>query len=141
MEIAVNAPKDVIERLRYGGWRLIDPQWITRTPASYQRYVRASRAEFGIAKHGYVAARCGWFSDRSAGYLASGRPVVVQDTGFSDFLPCGEGLLPFRTRNEAVACLRRVDEDYEGRCRAARRLAEEWFDSRVVLGELLERAL
>jgi hypothetical protein len=141
MEIAVNAPEEVRAALERGGWRLVDAHRITRTPSTYQRYLSESRAEFGVAKHGYVTARCGWFSDRSAAYLASGRPVVTQDTGFSDFLPCGSGLLYYRTRGEAVAAIERLRNDYPAHCRDARSVAEECFDSRRVLAELLERAL
>jgi hypothetical protein len=87
-----------------------------------------------------VSARCGWFSDRSAGYLAMGRPVIVQDTGFSDFLPCGAGLLAFRAPTEALEAINRLNDDYGAHCRAARAVAEEYFDARRVLTDLLERS-
>ena len=77
------------------GWNLLDPAQMARSPADYQRFIQGSKAEFGIAKSGYVASRCGWFSDRSLCYLASGRPVLAQETGFSDFIPAGEGLFAF----------------------------------------------
>jgi hypothetical protein len=142
MEIAVGSPPPgVADRLAAGGWRLADPLAVTRTPWTYQDYLRDSRAEFCVAKHGYVTTRCGWFSERSCSYLASGRPVVVQDTGFSDFLPCGRGLLAFRTPAEAAEAIRTLRDDYEDHCRAARALAEEYFDARRVLTELLERSL
>jgi hypothetical protein len=142
MEIAVNAPSTVRERLRVGGWRLVDPLKVTRDPWTYQGYLRSSRAEFSVAKHGYVSTRSGWFSDRSSGYLASGRPVVVQDTGFSDFLPTGAGLLAYRNPGEAVtAAIRRLHDDYEAHCRAARAVAEEYFEARRVLTALLEQSL
>jgi hypothetical protein len=140
MEIALNAPTDIRERLAAGGWWIADPGEVTRDPWLYQDYLRFSRAEFSVAKHAYVSTRCGWFSDRSAGYLAMGRPVIVQDTGFSDFLPTGEGLLAFRTPEEAVAAIRRLDEDYAGHCRAARAVVEEYFDARRVLSNLLEES-
>src|SRR5262249_33790843 len=76
MEIAINAPAEVRERLALGGWRLADPREVTHTPAVYQDYLQGSRGEFSVAKHAYVSTRCGWFSDRSTGYLAAGRPVV-----------------------------------------------------------------
>jgi len=82
-----------------------------------------------VAKHAYVSTKSGWFSDRSCGYLAMGRPVVLQDTGFSRSLPCGEGLLAFGNPDEALAAIRRIDEDYAAHCRAARRVAEEHFDA------------
>jgi hypothetical protein len=142
LEIAVGSPAaGVAERLTAGGWRLADPVRVTRTPASYQGYLRASRGEFCVAKHGYVSTRCGWFSERSTSYLATGRPVVVQDTGFSDFLPCGQGLLAWRTPAEATAAVRRLHTDYDGHCRAARAVIEEHFDARRVLTNLLERSL
>jgi hypothetical protein len=139
MELAVNAPTEVQNRLLAGGWGLADPLEVSRDPWTYQRYLRASRAEFCVAKQGYVSTRCGWFSDRSAGYLASGRPVIVQDTGFSDFLPCGTGLLAYRTKEEAMAAVHRLREDYGEHCRAARAVVEECFDARRVLTEMLER--
>jgi hypothetical protein len=140
MEIALNAPVEVRKRLAAGGWRIADPGQVTRDPWTYQEYLRSSRAEFSVAKHAYVSARCGWFSDRSAGYLAMGRPVIVQDTGFSDFLPCGVGLLAFSSPAEAVEAVSRLNDHYDSHCRAARLVAEEYFDARKVLTDLLERA-
>jgi hypothetical protein len=141
MEMAVSADPQVRRRLVDGGWRLADPCAVTRTCWTYQDYLRASLAEFCVAKHGYVVTQCGWFSDRSAGYLASGRPVVVQDTGFSRFFPCGLGLLTFRRPEEALRCLQLVADDPETHAQAARGLVEELFDSDKVLTELLERVL
>src|SRR4029077_13604022 len=83
-------------------------------------FVRESKAEFGIAKSGYVVSRCGWFSDRSACYLASGRPVLAQDTGFSAYLPCAEGLFSFSTSDEALAAIESINRDYPRHARAAR---------------------
>jgi len=140
MEIALNAPAATRERLAAGGWRITDPGEVTRDPWVYQDYLRSSRAEFSVAKHAYVSARCGWFSDRSAGYLAMGRPVIVQDTGFSDFLPCGAGLLAFRAPAEAIEAINRLNDDYDAHCRAAREVAEEYFDARRTLTDLLERS-
>jgi hypothetical protein len=140
MEVAANAPETVLQRLTAGGWCLVDPLEVTGTPAAYQGYLGTSRGEFSVAKHAYVTTRCGWFSDRTAGYLASGRPAVTQDTGFSAWLPCGEGLLPYRSKTEAVAAIRGLFGDYEAHCRAARGLVEAWFDARRVLTELLERS-
>jgi hypothetical protein len=138
MELALSAPPGVCARLAAGGWRLADPRAVTRSPAAYQAYLAASRAEFSVAKHGYVSTRCGWFSERSAAYLASGRPVVVQDTGFSRFLPSGTGVLAWTGREDAIEALGRLQGDYAAHCRAARAVAAEHFDARRVLGALLE---
>lgn len=123
------------------GWQLADPAQLAPTPADYHRFVTGSKGELGFAKAGYVDSRCGWFSDRSACYLAAGRPVVAHDTGFDRFLPTGEGLLAFRTADEAVANLDRVCSDYPRHRAAARQLAEEHLDSDVVLTRLLEAVL
>jgi len=141
MQIAVNLPVDVRERLLGGGWKLADPAEVTRDVPSYQRFLRASRAEFSVAKHGYVVTRCGWFSERSAAYLASGRPVVVQDTGFSEWLKTGCGVIAFKNPNEAIAGIEEINRRYDCNCVAARQIAEEYFDSRKVLSEMLERAI
>src|SRR5438552_18593797 len=141
MEVAVAAPPEAHQRLIEGGWSIGDPRAATWDAQTYQRYIQRSRAEFSVAKHAYVSTRCGWFSERSTSYMASGRPAVIQDTGFSDFLPCGAGLLPFRTPAEARLQLRRLREDYVAHCRAARALVEECFDARQVLTDLLERSL
>jgi hypothetical protein len=125
--------------LQSNGWHLIDPAQVANTPESYQRFIQGSKAEFGIAKSGYVAARCGWFSDRSACYLASGRPVIVQETGFSRFVPVGEGVFAFETIDEALASIEALNSDYGLHARAARAVAEENFDSDRVLVRLLER--
>jgi glycosyltransferase involved in cell wall biosynthesis len=113
----------------------------TLRPADYQAFIARSRAEFSVAKHGYVVTHSGWFSDRSSGYLASGRPVILQDTGFSDFLPADEGLLAFRTLRDAQEAIKRVTDDPERHGKAARRLVEEFFDSALVLTDLLEAVL
>ncbi len=125
--------------LASNGWRLLDPQQVAATPASYGRFIRGSKAEFGIPKAGYVTARSGWFSDRSVCYLASGRPVLAQETGFSRFLPTGEGLLPFETSDDVLAGIAAFRRDYPRHARAARALAEEYLDSGKVLGRLLQR--
>jgi hypothetical protein len=141
MEMAVRPPDDVRARLINGGWRITDPLAVTRTPTSYQKYIARSRGEFSVAKHGYVSTRSGWFSDRSSAYLAMGRPIVVQDTGFSDFLPTGTGLHAWRTPGEAIAALKKVDMNYAAECRTARAIAEEHFAAERVLSHLLERSV
>jgi hypothetical protein len=108
---------------------------------SYREFIQRSRSEFAIAKHGYVATKGGWFSDRSICYLASGRPVLVQETGLGDWLPIGEGLLTFRDVTEALRGIEAINADYEQHRRAARLLAEEYFATERVLPSLIESAM
>ena len=131
--------RDDVAALDRHGWDVVDPADVAGTPASYAEFIAGSKAEICIAKSGYVLSRCGWFSDRSACYLASGRPVVAQETGFSRYLPVGEGLLPFADSQQAAAALAQVDGDYAAHARAARSLAEGVFDSDRVLTTLLEK--
>lgn len=119
------------------GWELLDPAAVAHTPDAYGAFVRGSWAEFGLAKSGYAAAACGWFSDRSVCYLASGRPVLALDTGFGADIPAGEGLLAFSTVEEAAAGVHALRSAYERHRRAARALAEDLFDSDRVLRRLL----
>lgn len=124
------------------GWRFCNPLKIAPDPWTYQDFIANSKAEFTVAKHGYVATRCGWFSERSAGYLAAGRPVVTHDTGFSDWLRGGgRGVLGFTTIEEAAAAIESVNSDYAAHCRAARDIAEAYFDAGVIIGSLIERTL
>jgi hypothetical protein len=127
-----------LEALSANGWQCIDPVEVAGTATLYRTFIAGSRAGFGLTKSGYVVSRCGWFSDRSACYLASGRPVLAQDTGFDRVLPTGEGLLAFSTLDEAVAGIEEIDSNYPRHSRAARALAEEHFDSDKVLTRLLE---
>jgi hypothetical protein len=124
--------------LEENGWILIDPVQAASTPALYQEFVRGSKAEFGIAKSGYVLGECGWFSDRSICYLASGRPVIAQETGFSEFLPTGEGLFNFKTHEDVLAGIEELRSDYSRHSRAARLIAEQHFESGKVLSTLLD---
>jgi hypothetical protein len=128
-----------LDALAREGWALVDPQLAAGTPARYRDFIQHSRAEISIPKSGYVVSRSGWFSDRSACYLASGRPVVAHETGLNGRLPTGQGLLLFRDLDEAVAAFERVESDYEGHRAAARELAVEYLDARRVLGGLLEQ--
>jgi hypothetical protein len=141
LEMAVGGEDVPLQRLHEEGWRVVEPRQITVSVASYLDYIRASKAEFSVAKEGYVVSRSGWFSERSVTYLATGRPVVVQDTGFTDWLPAGEGVLAFRTPEEALRAIRDVSGRYERHCKAARAIAEEFFDSRQVPTQLLDAAL
>jgi hypothetical protein len=120
------------------GWTVLDPGSVAGDPGAYGRFLRGSKAELGVAKSGYVLSRCGWFSDRSACYLAAGRPVVAQDTGWSRRLPTGEGLFAYSTVDDALVAIETIRTDYPRHRRRARELAEELFDSDRVLTELLE---
>lgn len=127
------------ERLERHGWVIRDPAEVAAGPAEFRDYVQNSGAEFSVAKGVYVSTASGWFSDRTVRYLGSGRPALVQDTGFSGRYPVGEGLLAFRTLAEAVAGAREIARNYAAHCQAARRLAEDFFDSDKVLGRMLEQ--
>lgn len=130
-----------LELLREHGWNLAQPQRVAGDLDAFRRYVQGSLAEFSVAKGIYVETESGWFSDRSTRYLASGKPVLCQDTGFSRHLPVGQGLLAFRTLDEAVAGVESIAADHERHAGAARALADEHFDSDKVLGRFLEEAL
>jgi hypothetical protein len=137
-ELALGTAGAPRELLSAQGWRIRDPLELARDAPGYQRYLRSSKGEFSVAKHGYVVSRSGWFSERSAAYLASGRPVAVQDTGFTDWMEAGLGVVPFSTREEAVDAVARISGDYRNHCRAAREIAAEYFDAATVLPALIE---
>jgi hypothetical protein len=121
-------------------WVLHDPYLYAGDPYSYREFIQHSRAEFSVAKSGYVKCNSGWVSDRTAAYLASGKPALVQSAGFEGRLPTGRGLLTFRTADEAMAGIDEINRNYAEHCRAARRIAEQYFDSAVVLRHMLARA-
>jgi len=129
-----------IDALRRSGWRVVPAAPLSGDPAAYRDYIRGSDGEFSVAKDQNVRLRSGWFSDRTATYLAAGRPAVVQDTGFDGALPTGEGLLSFRTPAEAAAAVGEVAGNLARHARAARRLAEEHFRAEDVIGRLLAEA-
>jgi hypothetical protein len=139
LEVALSgdAPRD---RILAAGWRLVSSRAASGTMAAYRDYIAASRGEWSIAKNAYVGTRSGWFSTRSAAYLACGKPVVVQDTGFAADLERGPGLRPFSTMAEAAAALAAVRADYGRACEHARMLAERSFAAERVLGRLLADA-
>ncbi len=128
-----------IDLLNDRGWSLVEPRRVAGDPWEYREYIRRSAAELMIAKGMYVQTRSGWFSDRSICYLASGRPVLAQDTGLRDVLPTGQGLLTFSSIEEAADAARAIDRDYRRHARAARQLAEAYFDSSFVLGTLARK--
>lgn len=135
-------PADAADRdaLRATGWDVVDPAEHCAEPDAFRRYVQASSAEFSVAQGVYVETRSGWFSDRTARYLASGLPVLVQDTGFSGLLPTGLGIVPFSTYDEAIAGARDILARYDEHRIAARSIAESRFASDVVLSRFLETA-
>lgn len=144
IEIAVNAGKTrrtPRALLAHKGWVVVNPDQVCPDLDSYKNYIQSSKAEWSIAKNGYVAGQTGWFSCRSACYLAAGRPVVVQDTGFSDILPVGEGILPFTDMEGAVAAIIDVETNYKRHALAAQALAYEYFDAQKVLQRLLDYAM
>ena len=139
LEVALSgaAPR---ERIAAAGWRLRDAHEVSATMAAYREYIAGSRGELSIAKNVYVALRSGWFSTRTAAYLACGKPAVVQDTGFPAHVPTGPGLHAFVTPEEAVVALAAVRADYPRACRYARELAEACFRAEDVCARLLADA-
>ena len=117
-------------------WNLLDPRCVADTPQRYLHFISSSKAEFGVAKSGYVVSNCAWFSDRSACYLACGRPVIAQETGFSDYLPCGAGLFRFRTADDVLEAIEAINGDYPRQSDAAFEVAAEYFESGKVLKKL-----
>jgi hypothetical protein len=136
-EVAVAGIDPPTERWRELGWSVRDAQAVSRTAGSYRSYLQGSRGELSVAKNVYVDTRCGWFSCRTVCYLAAGRPAVVQDTGFSEFLPTGEGLFAFSDLDSAAEAVGRAEVDYARCGEAARDVARRCFASDVVLGDLL----
>ena len=137
MALSGNAPR---ERIAAAGWHVAEARRVSATMDTYRDYILASRGECSIAKNAYVALRSGWFSTRSAAYLACGKPVVVQETGFSAHVPPGPGLHPFSTAEGAVAGLAAIRADYTRASAHARALAETAFEARRVLGRLIADA-
>ena len=138
-EIALNIhPGDVKDRvaLEHSGWKIVAPT-VAEQPEDFQKYIQRAGAEFSVAQGIYVQTQCGWFSDRTAAFLATGKPALVQDTGFNRHLPTGRGLLAFRTLDEAAAGAAEITAHYGRHCAAARELAEAHFDSRIILTQLL----
>jgi len=137
LEVAVGGHQPPIAHWQQLGWSVRSSEAVSRTTASYRSYVASSRGEFSVCKNVYAATRSGWFSGRSACYLAAGRPVVLQDTGFADVLPTGRGLLAFDSGEAAVAALAAVEGDHAHHAAAARAFAERHLAADVVLGQLL----
>jgi hypothetical protein len=140
-ELAANVgsedPAGDCRLFRQHGWRMVDPHELAGSPSQYKEYIRASRAEFMVPKPIHVEMKTGWFSDRSIAYLASGRPVLAEDTGFSERLPTDAGLLVFSDIKDAVAATAEIDGNYDRHSRAAREIAVDLFDSRRCLEAML----
>jgi len=141
LELSMSDHPEVQKELHKKGWKISNSLQLSSNPWAYQKFIQSSKGEFSIAKHGYVQANTGWFSERSTAYLASGRPVICQDTGFGETIKCGEGLVAFKTVDEAVAGLEKVNKSYEKHCKKARDLVEEYFNSKKVLDNLLNEAI
>jgi len=137
IELSVSGKKIPTKRLTEAGWRIRDSHYVTRSFDAFVDYISVSKGEFSICKNGYVATKCGWFSDRSAAYLASGRPVVMQDTGFAEHLPCGRGLFAVRTVDEAAEAIEEINSDDERHSKWARDIAVEYLDTHKVLKRFL----
>jgi hypothetical protein len=140
-ELAMDPGDDAVRsRLATHGWSLVDPRPVSADVDAYRAYVEGARGEFTVAKDIYVRPRSGWFSDRSVCFLAAGKPVITQETGFSELVPSGEGLMAFSTPEEAVAAVHAVVADWPRHARAARAIAEEYFAAEKVIGAMLGAA-
>lgn len=140
LELAISG-RVPADRLRAHGWKLVDPYGVSCDPWVYRDYLAHSLGEWSVAKNAYVASRSGWFSCRTACYLALGVPAVVQDTGFGSAIPTEEGVLRFTTLEEAADAIDRIASEPERHAKAAREIAQEYFDSDKVLNRLIEEAL
>lgn len=139
-ELAATVDDKVKTLLQEHGWRQRSSLDISRDVEGYRNYIQHARGEFTVARDQYVRPKTGWFSDRSACYLAAGRPVITQETGFSKFLPSGKGLFGFKTMDDILNAVDAIETDYEGNCRAAREVAAEYFAAEKVVGSLMTRA-
>jgi hypothetical protein len=139
-ELAVGVEPPVRQLLESNRWRISDPFDVSVNVDSYRDFIRHSRGEFTVAKDQNIRLRSGWFSDRSACYLAAGRPVINQDTAFGSYLPTGRGLFAFQTMDDILTAVDAIETDYSGHCRAAREIAEEYFAAEKVLASLMQRA-
>jgi hypothetical protein len=138
-EPALNIDDEVDrQKLESYGWNLISPvKWSTDVLGGYPDFIRRSRGSWTVAKDQYTRLRTGWFSDREATYLASGKPVIAQDTGFGKHLPTGRGLFQFSTMDDVLAALDAINSDYRGHCRTAREIANEYFEARKIASAFL----
>jgi hypothetical protein len=140
LELACNVDEETLQRLKTNGWRQVDSVAVSRDIDAYRSYIQGSRGEFTVAKDQNIRLRSGWFSDRSACYLAAGRPVINQDTGFGNILPTGRGLFDFSTMEDILNAIDTIQSDYDGNCRAASEIANDYFAAEKVIGSLMRRA-
>ena len=140
LEMAVGAlcPPEDVKEAEQKGWKSL-PASLLNDPTAYFKYIQESTGEFTVAKEQYVKPRSGWFSDRSVCYLASGRPVITQATGFEKYIPAGEGLFAFSNPEEALACIDAVASDYRRHAVKALEITHRYFDSEVVLTDMLKQ--
>ncbi len=143
LELAISgADETVKEQLRQAGWSVRDAgEEVSGDVQTYKSYITQSRGEFSVAKNAYVKTRSGWFSDRSVCYLAAGLPVIVQETGFSEWLQIGSGVLSFSSEEEARECLERVNAEYTKHCQSALEIANRVFNYQIVLSQILNKTL
>ena len=139
MEVAVSGKKIPWQRLNDNGWQAKKADDVSISASSYLNYIAGSKAEFSVAKQAFVSTQCGWFNDRSGYYMAFGKPVVLQETGFSQVLPTGKGLLSFTNMEEAADAIRKVSLDYEIHSKAAREFAFEYMDAGKVIRKFLDK--
>ena len=140
-EFAIGGSKIPKDLLKNKGWNICDPIEITKDVDKYKNFIENSKAEFSIVKDGYIKSNSGWFSERSAAYLTSGRPVITQDTGFSINIPCGRGLFAVQNIGEAVSAIFEVNSNYKQQSKWAREIAEEYFDYKIILPKILVEAI
>jgi hypothetical protein len=144
-EIIINRPKDeattkAIQQLESMGWNILSPDHLIEDKDHYRDFVQSSMAEFSITKETYIKSNSGWFSGRSAVYLASGRPVITQDTQWSKYIPSGNGVIAMHDLESANAAVKEVTQNYKHHSSAALDIAQEYFDSQKVLGDMLRYA-
>jgi hypothetical protein len=139
-ELATSVDEGVRRHLLDNGWRQSGSVEISRDADLYRKYIQGSRGEFTVARDQYVRPNTGWFSDRTACYLAAGRPVITQETGFSKFIPSGHGLFAFRTMDDILAAVDAIESNYPDHCCSASEIASEYFSAEKVVGSLMERA-
>lgn len=139
MELALGGKNNPADELRSHGWIISNPLQVALSDDDFGSYVKHSKGEFSVAKQGYVISKSGWFSERSANYLASGKPVILQDTGYSTDIETGNGIFAFNTMEDINSAFDKVNADYGRQCRYAREIAGEYFDSNKILTALLSR--